>query len=150
MEPSPASRLEQWIAGELKNLPELSAPASLLPRVLATLQARERQPWWQQPWWNWPMAAKVALSVLALGIAALMGSGGPVLGEHVASYANETVERLSPVAHLWETFGPISNSLALLWTALLEPWLLSGLAALTYLACLGVGTIFFRATFKRS
>ena len=136
------------MARESQKLPDLSAPASLLPRVMSNLQARARQPWWQQPWWHWPLAAKVAFSILALGIAALMSSGGPVIEDHVASYANETVERLSPFSGLWESFGPMGNSLALLWTALLEPWLWYGLGglALTYLACLGVGTMFLRAT----
>lgn len=69
MEPDP--QLEQWLSRKLKHLPELRAPGTLAPRVMARIRARAAAPWYRQPWFHWPpvwqagsLAAAVSLLVL--------------------------------------------------------------------------------------
>lgn len=46
--------LERLIDGELKGLPQPRAPRSLLPRVMAAIDAPRVQPWYSRPWLAWP------------------------------------------------------------------------------------------------
>ena len=54
--------LEKLIHQELQKLPELTAPATLIPGVLAAIQQRAAAPWWRQAWWDWPAPAKLNMS----------------------------------------------------------------------------------------
>ena len=150
MKPDP--NLEAWTQRELRKLPDLSAPATLGPRVLSVLRARAAQPWWQQAWWHWPRTPKWALVVCALALAALFNGSASMLGDHAASYAGQALDQFSPVSRLRDHLAPLVNSADLLWSSILEPWLLFVLAALAglYLACLGVGTMLFQVITKRS
>ncbi len=52
---------------ELRRLPTPRAPETLLPRVLAAVDAWTRRPWYTRAWFTWPAAwraASVALPVL--------------------------------------------------------------------------------------
>ena len=147
----PDSNLEAWTRRELQKLAELTAPATLAPRVLALLQARSSLPWWRQAWWHWPRTPKWTLILFALALAAVFNGGGPLLGDHAASYAGKALDHFSPVTRLQDYFAPLTQSADLLWSSILEPWLLFVVAALAglYLACLGVGTVFFQVISKR-
>src|SRR3989442_10640350 len=50
--------LETLLERELKKLPDLAAPQTIIPRVLAAIQAKAR-PWWQRPWVTWPWGLRV-------------------------------------------------------------------------------------------
>src|SRR5262245_32986514 len=52
--------LECQVDRTLKRLPEVSAPRTLLPRVLAAVRARAALPWYRQSWQAWPMPLQVA------------------------------------------------------------------------------------------
>lgn len=67
-EPNPD--LEKRIHAELRKLPDLPAPPSLIPRVLAKIQASAAPVWWQRPWMLWPMPARAASALLALSLLA--------------------------------------------------------------------------------
>src|SRR5262249_40733510 len=58
--------LEQQIDRTLKRLPDLAAPASLLPRVMETIARRHALPWYHQPWQMWPAALRACTLVLLL------------------------------------------------------------------------------------
>ena len=67
--------LERRVHDELRHLPEPLAPATLLPRVLAAVDAWARRPWYARAWFTWPLGwqaasvAFVALAVYAMWIA---------------------------------------------------------------------------------
>lgn len=53
---------------ELRRLPAPRAPQSLLPRVLAAVDAWTRRPWYTRAWFSWPVGWQAA-SVAALALA---------------------------------------------------------------------------------
>jgi len=58
-------RLEAEIDRELKALPELRAPTTLLVRVRSAVAQRAAVPWYRQSWQMWPMIWRVtAMAVL--------------------------------------------------------------------------------------
>lgn len=62
--------LEQRVDRSLKALPAPTAPATLLPRVMAAVAQVDRSPWYSRAWLAWPRAAQVA-SALVLALIAL-------------------------------------------------------------------------------
>ena len=77
-------KLESLLDAELKNLPLLAAPPSLLANVMSAIAARARLPWWQRAWWDWPLTAKAAFLLLALAIAGAFSGGGIIIDEGVS------------------------------------------------------------------
>jgi len=45
-------QLEQLVHRELRKLPELPAPETLVHRVMLAVHAKEHRPWWQRSWWS--------------------------------------------------------------------------------------------------
>ena len=66
--------LEWLIDGKLGQLPEPVAPATLLPRVLAAIEAHLARPWYRRAWRTWPQALQ-AVSAAGLLVAALLSLG---------------------------------------------------------------------------
>ena len=65
----PFADLEQRVDRELRRLPAPRAPHTLLPRVLAAVEAWVNRPWYTRAWFTWPVGwqvASVALLVLAV------------------------------------------------------------------------------------
>ena len=151
MEPDIDPKLESLIDAELKQLPPLKAPASLVPQVMALLAARERLPWWRLAWWDWPVAAKMAFLVIGVALAGVAGSGGVMLDQGIANYSQEVTGRLSPMSSLWDSFHTLSGTAGLLWQKAAQPLLLHAMifAGVLYVACLGLGTVFVRSVMKR-
>jgi|SRR5687768_10325259 hypothetical protein len=62
--------LEQRVDRELRRLPAPRAPQTLLPRVLAAVEAWVNRPWYTRAWFTWPLGWQVAsVALLALAIA---------------------------------------------------------------------------------
>jgi hypothetical protein len=57
--------LERRVDRELRRLPSPLAPDTLLPRVLAAVDAWARRPWYARAWFTWPIGWQIA-SILAL------------------------------------------------------------------------------------
>ena len=60
MENNLDQKLAELIQRELRELPEIQAPRTLMPRVLAAIQHQARKPWWQRPWTAWPVGFQCA------------------------------------------------------------------------------------------
>src|SRR5437773_8902125 len=71
MEKEIEQKLETLIHQQLRKLPARRAPASLAPRVLAAIHAREQQTSWQRPWTAWPFKVRLIFGSAALISAAL-------------------------------------------------------------------------------
>jgi hypothetical protein len=61
------SDLERTVDRELRRLPSPRAPHTLLPRVLAAVDAWSRRPWYTRAWFTWPLAWQVA-SIAAVAL----------------------------------------------------------------------------------
>src|SRR3954452_6446369 len=108
-------RLEMEIDRQLKRLPDLQAPASLAPRVMAIISARATAPWYQRSWSMWPGA--VRWSALA-ALLALFG-GLCYAGWGVSNATASNVQNLS--SHF--------TGFAVVWT-LIDDLLASGVATI--------------------
>ena len=61
--------LERRVTEELRRLPAPLAPATLLPRVLAAVDAWANRPWYARAWFTWPLAWQiVSVAAVALGV----------------------------------------------------------------------------------
>lgn len=59
--------LETLVDRELRRLPQPRAPHTLLPRVMAAVEAWAQRPWYTRAWFTWPVGWRVAsLAPLAL------------------------------------------------------------------------------------
>ena len=66
----PFADLEQKVDRELRRLPAPRAPHTLLPRVLAAVEAWVNRPWYTRAWFTWPLGWQVAsVALLALAVA---------------------------------------------------------------------------------
>jgi hypothetical protein len=146
---------EDWddpLEAELRRLPDLPAPDTLIPRVLALLKAQTCLPWYRQIWWAWPPVAQLLSGVLFM---ALLGGATWVAwhaGESgVLTSAGERVSGwLAPFRPVWTVLNSVVDALALVFRQG-GSWLLSGLVAfalIMYLSCVGLGTVFYRVATK--
>ena len=62
--------LERLAHRELRRLPDPRAPRTLLPRVMAAVEAWSRRPWYTRAWFTWPLGWQIA-SIVALALVAL-------------------------------------------------------------------------------
>src|SRR6185436_18949429 len=60
--------LERRVHEELRRLPAPLAPSTLLPRVLAAVDAWARRPWYERAWFTWPLGWQI-VSAAALALA---------------------------------------------------------------------------------
>ncbi len=147
MNQEPDPQLERWTHGNLRRLPELSAPPSLLPRVLAALQAEARLPWWRQSWWRWPLAAKVAALAVFLASATALSFLGASIQPAADSLSTALDERLGIISHLWIALAALGGALETLLLSLAgNPWVLAAGAGCTalYLLSIAAGTVLVR------
>lgn len=153
MNPDLEKQLEAIVSRELKQLPELEAPRTLLPRVLAAIEQRAALPWYRRAWQTWPVALQVASFVL---LTAMIG-GLAFVGWDAAHAASVSAALLD--ARQWLAgFGVFLGALEALAQAVvvsvkhlgpvfLGVCLMAGLAA--YVSCLGLGAAFVRLAFSR-
>jgi hypothetical protein len=137
-------KLETFIQDQLKQLPDREAPASLIPRVLAAIEARRHLPWWHHPLFAWPLPVQRAcVAVLAMLPVVAVWFGNAL--------AVELYRRMpeSPIGAWWqsirtsaETLAPLGNAVSLVVQSLGQPWVLgaAALIGVMYLVCIGVGT----------
>jgi hypothetical protein len=62
--------LERRVHDELRRLPAPLAPDTLLPRVLAAVDAWARKPWYTRAWFTWPLGWQIASIAVVLAFAA--------------------------------------------------------------------------------
>ena len=146
-------RLEAAIDHELKALPDLRAPQTLLPRVMAELKQRTALPWYRRAWQTWPMPLQLvsALVLLAAFGGLCFGSWQLTHAPAVASAASEASGWFRLLSGAVSILGVLANALVLAVKSL-GPFVLGGilLAVLAgYAACIGFGTLYVRLAFAR-
>jgi hypothetical protein len=153
MNPEYEHRLATAIDRELKRLPEVPAPPTLLPRVLRMIEARARLPWYRKAWQGWPTPWRVLSLVLALTL-----FGGFCFGSWQLMHTQPVSVALHRVggwlASLATLLNVINVLLGAVWGAMKHlgtGFIVACLAsiALGYTACVGLGSVYFRLAFAR-
>ena len=146
-------QLELEIDRQLKQLPELKAPKTILERVMRTLEQRANLPWYHRSWAAWPLGLQAAslLSLLAL-FGGLCYAAGML--PHTPEYAAATHEAnglLSIFTMVWNTLSVVLGALVLALKRLGTVFMIGCLAslALGYAMCVGLGTVYLRIGFAR-
>lgn len=150
MQPEPHEDLDRLIHRELRGLPDVAAPRQLGASVMTKLAAREQRVWWRQPWLNWPLPIRLVSMMSSLAFLAVAGWWA-LDAWASASVAVETVSRSSVLlATLRDWAGALGNSGEKALSELPRDYLFIGLGVLAglYLACIGLGTVFFRILFQ--
>jgi len=111
--------LERRVHHELQRLPMPMAPHTLLPRVLAAVDAWARKPWYTRAWFTWPIGWQIA-SVITLALVAI------------------GVWMLPPAP---PSLVVTTNAGRVLWRTIVEPFLFYafGVVVLMCLACAAFG-----------
>lgn len=81
MNPDPDPQLERLVHEALRALPPRRAPATLAPRVLAAIAARQRVPWYRRAWPDWPRACQAAFFAFAAAVVGALYAGAWRLGQ---------------------------------------------------------------------
>src|SRR3954467_4135575 len=95
------NELESRVDRDLRRLPLPQAPRTLLPRVLAAVDAWSRRPWYTRAWFTWPLGWQIASIVAAAALA----------------YRAWALPRAPPAVTMTTSAGRV------VWRALIEPFL---------------------------
>ncbi len=146
-------QLEQLMHRELRKLPELRAPETLVHRVMLAVHAKERQPWWQRPWLTWPRPAQCissALFAVTVGAVIYFGTQAWQLAG-IGNPLDKIWLWIVSLAPLWNWFLALLNAVVLVIQKGGQLYLFLGLgfAATMYLLCVATGTVCYRLAFNR-
>jgi hypothetical protein len=143
--------LEAFVDRRLKSLPELSAPRSLAPRILAAVAARAAVP--ARGWQAWPLAWRIAsFASLALVFATLCLSGWHVTQSAAVTSATQEVHGFLAMLHALATAVEVILGALVRVVKELGPIWLSIFAAVfvaSSLSCLGLGAALARLVWAR-
>jgi hypothetical protein len=143
--------LEGLVDASLKALPPPPAPVTLLPRVMAAVDACSRRPWYSRGWLSWPVgwqaASVAALVALVVVITLLLPAARGAAYDTVSTAAASTlgggllpaVERASGTVR--RTAAAV-DAIWLLWRVVFTPVIAYalGLVVLMCLVCVAFGT----------
>ena len=103
--------LESRLGDELRRLPALKAPPTLLPRVMAAIQAWTLRPWYERAWFTWPVGLQMAS---VAGLLVLFAGGfvlWPLASNALGALATKTVEA-PPILELTEALERVGRAMA--------------------------------------
>jgi hypothetical protein len=143
-------KLEREIDRALKSLPEMRAPSSLAPRVMAVIEGRARVRWYQQSWVLWPMRVRATvLAGLAIFFAGLCVAMWHFHGfGTISGQANTWMARSHTLSNvLLVILGAMADAVKRMGTGFIAACVAA--AMLGYAMCLGLGTLCVRLTAPR-
>lgn len=136
----------------LRDLPERPAPATLIPAVMAMVQARaalQARSWWRRPVTYWPVAARWAFALTAVTLLGGLLVGLQLLGPELQSTAAwETLAGMGDkFAAAWDAGRTVVNALGVALGSILTPTRLAILGAIIAAQVLvfGAGSAAMRA-----
>jgi hypothetical protein len=145
--------LEILVAGELRRQPEPRAPQTLMPRVLAAVQAWSGRPWYAREWFAWPLVWQLASAAALIVIV----TGGVMVHPLVQAGMQDIAPRLMPpvlstVPQLALALDTTINTIRVLWRAVVQPFLpyAAVLVGLMCLTCAMAAFALNRAVFERA
>jgi hypothetical protein len=149
----PGVDLEGFVHRELRQLPPPAAPSTLLPRVLAAVQAWALRPWYARPWFHWPAGWQTvsiaALVVIVAGGVALEPEVQKVVLDAIAARASHLTVATAAASQDLETSFTAAR---VVWRAVAAPLVPYAFAVvlLMCLACFAFGTALNLVAFERS
>jgi len=153
MENDRNKQIEQLIHRELRQLPELRAPETLVHRVMLAVHAKERQLWWQRPWLSWPRPMQVTSSALCIAaVVALVYFGtGAWQSAGIGNPLDQFWQWISSLSVLWDWLMTLMNAVALVLQKAGQQYVIIGLsvAVTMYLMCVAAGTMCYRLVFNQ-
>lgn len=143
--------LERLVDREMKALPAPRAPHTLLPRVMAAVEALARRPWYRRAWFTWPIGWQIA--TVSFAIAALTGL--VMLVPDVTSVARQApmvADVGGEVSEAAQRVETVTTTARVLWRALLAPVVpyAFALVLLMSLACALFGTVLNHLVFGKA
>jgi len=145
-------KLEAQIARELKALPELAAPPTLIARVLAAIELRAALPWFRRSWQTWPAALQASsLLVLLAVFGGLCFAGWEVSQIGSAVAAQKLGGIFSAASAIWNALNALAGAMVLVVHKLGTGFLIGcGVAiAFAYAMFVLLGAAYFRLAFAR-
>lgn len=148
MDPEYEKRLERAVDLTLRDLPNLAAPESILPAVMARIQTGAVLPWYRRSWPTWPVALQGAsLSLMLALFVGLCYGGWKFFQAEIFVEAVKPLDSwLSVAGVIWRTASVLAEALYLS-VRQLNALVLIAMAVVAfffYAACIGLGTAFFR------
>ena len=145
-------QLEIEIDRQLKKLPDLQAPASLAPRVMAIISARATAPWYQRSWSTWPATLRwSALTALVAIFGAICYAGWGISNNATPSLERFT-GHLTGLGALWTVIDDLLAS-GVATIRSLGSGAIAGICAalvLSYAMCLALGAACYRLAYSTS
>jgi hypothetical protein len=149
-------REREWAAEidrELKALPELAAPPSLVARVMSAIEHPVLVPWYRRAWQTWPAPLQAAAMLALLGMLGAVCFWGweLVRSPGLAAMGQDATRWFAGLNVLWAAVNALAGVL-LLAVKQLNTAVLAGLLAimaLAWMACVGLGTVYIRLAFAR-
>jgi hypothetical protein len=153
MQPDYERELEAEIDREMKGLPELSAPHTLVSRVRLAIEGQPDRAWYRQPWQMWPAALRIGTLVTLLVLFGGLCFAGQRLvhAEAFIGVAHRLGHWLSGVSALGNAVSVLLGAAVLAVKQVGTGFIVAALAALAvgYAMCLGLGTACVRLAFAR-
>ena len=129
--------LERLMDRELKKLPDLPAPGSLVHRVMLAVHQRESLPWYKRAWPTWPAGAQfgsiLVLTAICGLLIAVMSDPSWLPGWQAAE--DSLAVWTAPLFKLAAQIGALFNGFIVVAEAMVKPLLLAGVACVI-LGCL--------------
>lgn len=144
-------RLETEMDRELKVLPELRAPETLILRVLRAIEARANLPWFKRAWQTWPTALQaVSFLVLACAFAGLCFAALQLSNAGSSLAAQKLSVPLSVLGALWGAVQTVAGAGSVAIKGLGSGFITGCIVAalLGYALCVGLGAVFLRLGFS--
>lgn len=145
--------LEQLLSRELKQLPDLPAPGTLVHRVMLAVHQRQSLPWYRRAWPTWPAGLQIAsilvLAVLAGALIAVVVHPSLIPGWESAGRL--MAEWTDPLAVIWAKGEALFNGLSVAMNTVGRQLILFGLlfVLLGYLCSVALLTACYRLAAKR-
>jgi hypothetical protein len=122
MSPDDLKDLEDLVDGALRQLPPPRAPRSLLPRVMAAVDARPATPR-ARPWLAWPLAWQVASAAAVVTMTVGLWRLWPHAVFLVSWFTPPSVGQIgSELASAGNTAAAIAGAVGTLWHAVVQPF----------------------------
>ena len=137
----------------LKDLPELTAPAGLLEKTMATLERRRIPAWHQRPWTTWPIWLRAASVVSMLAFVGAICAvkwefAHTTLGARLSQRVTDHFSNWAAIFGAVDTLGRAAVTVARHLNGWVAAWCIVA-ATTAYLACIGLGTAAARLTLSR-
>ena len=146
--------LDSLVGGALDRLPPPRAPRSLLPRVMAALEANQaahRPAPRARPWLAWPLAWQVASIAIVMAMTLGIWRLWPHTVSLVAWFTPPSVaETGTELASVGTTAAAVAGAVRTVWHALVQPFVFYMLALVLAMcaACAAFGAALGRVVFE--